>query len=112
MKNPTEIVSGSRHVVWVDDFRVEGLRNRLRTRIIKIRFLKTNGEERDMRATLLQQYLPPSPLKENKEVADPTALACWDIDKKAWRSFRVDSIIQIEDELPNNKQIVYVRKGH
>ena len=71
---------------------VEGLKNNL----IKVRFIKVNGDERVMNCTLHESILPEKPIdgypstikrKENKDV-----LSVWDIDSDGWRSFRLDSI--------------------
>lgn len=63
----------------------------LKQNVVKVNFTKVNGEERTMNCTLHESVLPESnsesKRKENKEV-----LAVWDIDKNAWRSFRLDSV--------------------
>lgn len=61
-----------------------------------VTFTKTNGEERVMRCTLMESALPPAnpdaaPHKVNDEV-----LAVWDVEKEGWRSFRLDSVTQVE----------------
>jgi hypothetical protein len=112
MTNISEIVSGNRHVVMVDGFRLEGIQDRLRTRIIEITFTKKDGSERVMKATLLPQYLPviTEETKKSTKIVNPELVNCWDTEKSAWRSFRVDSIVQIEDMIPNQSRIIYVKK--
>jgi len=61
---------------------------------MKITFTKVNGEERVMECTLQEHMIPetnPANRKENEEV-----LPVFDIDKGSWRSFRLDSITNIE----------------
>lgn len=59
-----------------------------------VTFTKLDGEERVMRCTWLKDNLPEdfkgdvdSPSDEDKQY-----LAVWDLDKEAWRSFRIDRV--------------------
>ena len=66
----------------------------LQKKTMRITFTKVNGEERVMDCTLQEHMLPPTKLsnrKENEEV-----LPVFDINKGEWRSFRLDSITNIE----------------
>ena len=67
----------------------------LKRNVIKVTFTKVNGDERIMNCTLHDSVLPESngksKKKENLEV-----LSVWDIDKDAWRSFRIDSVKEIK----------------
>ena len=66
----------------------------LQKKTMRITFTKVNGEERIMDCTLQEYMLPPTNSnnrKENKEV-----LPVWDINKGEWRSFRLDSVTNIE----------------
>ena len=72
----------------------ETLIKNLQNKVMKITFTKVNGDERVMDCTLQEHMVPPtSPenRKENEEV-----LPVFDIDKGSWRSFRLDSITNIE----------------
>jgi len=77
----------------------EEIVNKLRNGIVTVLFMKTNGEEREMKATLLAEHLPE--IKEDKVDIETTkkknddVVVCWDMDKQAWRSFRVGSVITI-----------------
>lgn len=64
-----------------------------------VEFTKADGTSRKMMCTLMPEYLPAMaigetvrhvPRKENDDT-----LAVWDLEKDAWRSFRVDSIVKI-----------------
>ena len=66
----------------------------LQKKAVRITFTKVNGEERVMDCTLQEHMIPPTKLsnrKENEEV-----LPVWDVNKGEWRSFRLDSITNIE----------------
>ena len=66
----------------------------LQKQTMKITFTKVNGEERIMDCTLQEHMVPPTKYtnrKQNEEV-----LPVFDINKGEWRSFRMDSITNIE----------------
>lgn len=75
-------------------FEREGLKSNLQSHIMTVVFEKADGSLRQMRCTLLVDYLPEyiteSSKKENEDV-----LVVWDIDNSGWRSFRLDSIRSI-----------------
>lgn len=69
----------------------------LRLHTCKIHFTKINGEKRQMICTLLPEKLPPqtnrSALEEaHKRPENQETIAVFDLDKNAWRSFRVDLV--------------------
>tara|TARA_Y100001936_G_scaffold252162_1_gene310778 strand:+ start:3734 stop:3967 length:234 start_codon:yes stop_codon:yes gene_type:complete len=67
----------------------------LKNNVMKINFTKLNGETRIMNCTLHESVLPESTGKsERKE--NPDVLSVWDIDKNAWRSFRLDSVNEMK----------------
>jgi len=65
---------------------------------LSVTFKKKDGTERTMNCTLMSQHLPivekheDDEAKKAKKQSD-TNLAVWDLDKKAWRAFRIDSIV-------------------
>ena len=66
----------------------------LQKKAMRITFTKVNGEERIMDCTLQEHMIPQtgeSNRKKNEEV-----LPVFDINKGEWRSFRVDSVTNIE----------------
>ena len=72
----------------------ETLIKNLQKKAMKITFTKVNGEERIMDCTLQEHMITltnPDNRKENEEV-----LPVFDINKGEWRSFRLDSITNIE----------------
>lgn len=62
----------------------------LRKNHCTIKFRKTDGTTREARGTLIEDEVPyydGKPGGENRDV-----IAFYDLDKYAWRSFRVDSV--------------------
>lgn len=76
------------------------LRTRLKHENLLVTFTKKDGTERTMRCTLNASSIPTeSAAKEKGTRAVPsTALAVYDLDKKEWRSFRWDSILEVKNE--------------
>ena len=63
----------------------------LQKNVMSVVFTKVNGEERKMICTL-SEYIVPETTSESTKKENLEVLAVWDIDKDAWRSFRLDSI--------------------
>lgn len=76
------------------------LKEHLTKCVAKITFNKTDGSLREMMCTLMSDYLPAAqPLDESPKIPrkeSDEVLAVWDIDNQGWRSFRLDSIINID----------------
>lgn len=62
-----------------------------------VTFTKKDGSERVMKCTLQESVVPAATTTATtvKKVNDQV-LAVWDIDKSAWRSFRLDSVKSVE----------------
>lgn len=76
------------------------LKENLSRSVAKVIFNKSDGSTRIMNCTLISDFLPEKivdesvrhvPRRENDEV-----LAVWDLDNKGWRSFNVNSVIEVE----------------
>jgi hypothetical protein len=76
------------------------LKENLSKCVAKVVFKKSDGTVRMMNCTLMADYLPMViseekvahvPRKQNDEV-----LAVWDLDNKGWRSFNVNSVIEVQ----------------
>lgn len=76
------------------------LKENLTKSVAKVVFNKSDGTVRMMNCTLISEFLPEKrldesvrhvPRRENDEV-----LAVWDIDSNGWRSFNVNSVIEVE----------------
>jgi len=86
--------------LFADEVARQWLKSCLNTSICTITFTKKNGDERVMKCTLDEQHFPPIQ-KEAAEVGEvrqksKDALAVFDIEAQAWRSFRWDSIKRFE----------------
>ena len=63
-------------------------------------FTKVDGTERELKCTLLPEYLPQKPVVEGQQLLtealprkeNPDTLAVWDMERNGWRSFRTDSV--------------------
>lgn len=77
---------------------IEDLKTKLKLGVVTVKFTKMNGELREMRCTLNDQFIPVT--QETKEgvtkerKANPNVQAVWDIENDGWRSFRFDSITE------------------
>jgi len=76
------------------------LQENLRKCAANITFTKKDGTVRRMYATLMADYLPAVIVEEQAahvpRVQNDEVLAVWDLDKQSWRSFRLDSINEIQ----------------
>ena len=69
----------------------------LRSGRLEVSFIKKDGTGRVMNCTLQEKYLPP--LMNDAETVtkdNPDVLAVWDIDNGGWRSFRLNSIVDVK----------------
>lgn len=63
---------------------------------VTIGFTKTNGESRTMHCTLHKDIVVPYEKKTDRaRETNDDVLAVWDLEKDAWRSFRLDSITSV-----------------
>lgn len=73
----------------------------LKEKVVTVKFKKKDESIRKMVCTLSEEYLPePEPLIEGEvkrtKKENPNTLPVWDLEKLAWRSFRVDSVVEYE----------------
>lgn len=76
----------------------EDLKTQLRAGDIFVTFKKVNGEERTMLCTLREEVIAGTFANSNPEsvrVENSDVLRVFDVEKAAWRSFRVDSIVRL-----------------
>lgn len=78
----------------------EWLKSMLRMGPVDVTFLKADGSERVMKCTLQEGVVVPhtKTTDRTKEVSDEV-LPVWDMEKNAWRSFRLDSITQVRFDI-------------
>lgn len=76
------------------------LKEILQNTVATVIFTKVDGTERELKCTLLPEYIPTKPVVEGQQllteslpkVENPSTLAVWDMENNAWRSFRTDSV--------------------
>jgi len=80
----------------------QSLRNDLKKllleNVLSVVFTKKDGTERTMLCTLKAEHLPVVEKHEDEDATkdkkqSETNIAVWDLEKKAWRSFRIDSLV-------------------
>jgi hypothetical protein len=64
----------------------------LQNNICLVTFTKTDGSVRQMTCTLRADIIPPT---KGKSVPSDKVIAVWALDRTAWRSFRLDSVIRV-----------------
>lgn len=81
----------------------EDLVKLLKEKVVTVKFKKKDDSIRKMVCTLSEDYLPesePEPLTEGEvkktKKENANTLPVWDLEKLAWRSFRVDSVVEYE----------------
>ena len=76
----------------------------LRSEIVQLTFTKKDGTERIMKCTLAEQKIPAENVPKGTERAkSDEAVAVFDLENNGWRSFRWDSLTNIEFELGSLK---------
>ena len=78
-----------------DEVGREWLKGLLQERVVGVTFTKKDGTERVMQATLSGDFIPEATNTEisaNSRKKSDEALAVWDTEAQAWRSFRWDSV--------------------
>lgn len=77
----------------------DAIRQMLSKDVRTIVFRKINGEIREMLCTLDPTIIPPAPKTAVARMAQPkppNLISVWDVNANGWRSFYVDSIIEIK----------------
>jgi hypothetical protein len=72
----------------------------LRSTVLTVNFTKADGSPRDMKCTLLEEHIPADQKPKSPGNGEPFVPTQWpedvvrvfDLEKTAWRSFRLDSI--------------------
>jgi hypothetical protein len=75
----------------------EWLKSLLFEQEVSISFKKIDGTERKMKCTLAESQIPVEKLPKNaKKSQNDQVLPVFDIEKQEWRSFRWDSVTEIQ----------------
>ena len=76
----------------------------LRSEIVELTFIKKDGSERIMTCTLAEQKIPAENAPKGVDRAkSDEAVAVFDLENNGWRSFRWDSLTNIEFTLGSLK---------
>lgn len=68
--------------------------------VCDVKFTKVDGTERVMRCTLKSDLVPaPEHKPERNRTVNESVLPVWDLEKKGWRSFRIDSVLELQTVL-------------
>lgn len=79
----------------------EEIEKHLKEGIVEVVFTKKDGTLRTMICTLMEEHIPPVFLNDEEQMqkktrtVNPDVLAVVDLEAKAWRSFRLDSVTEI-----------------
>lgn len=73
----------------------------LKVNVASVLFTKANGEDREMRCTLMPRFLPQNTdvnflEEEHKKTENLEVVVCWDVMNGGWRSFRIDSVKSVQ----------------
>jgi len=78
----------------------ETLKKALEEGVVFVNFTKANGEVRKMKCTLADSMLPKEATEQSENTKtrkpNPDIQVVWDLEKNGWRSFRLDSVNEIE----------------
>lgn len=68
----------------------------LTDQVVTVSFVKKDGTDRDMRCTLMPEWLPERDMPvKTAEITNEKSVAVWDMDLKAWRAFSIASVKSI-----------------
>ena len=73
----------------------------LRNGVCQVKFIKVNGEERLMQATLKEDLIPADKKpKDDTNGVDATlqVIRCLDTEKSEWRSFKVENVLKFSHQ--------------
>jgi len=75
----------------LDDDLKEWVKSLLKENVITLTFTKKDGTERVMKATLAEDWVPPTNGETTRKQNDESQ-AVWDTEAQGWRAFRWDSL--------------------
>ena len=84
----------------------EALTQMLREQVLKVTFLKLDGDQRIMTCTKSLNYIPEQSRPNNSSrQSKPGTINVWDIDANNWRSFRYDRVQTVELNISNIQEV-------
>ena len=77
------------------DINKDEFKKLLKSKYVRVNFEKKDGSKRSMLCTLKQDVVPPYEKKTSRlKKQNEEALAVWDVEKEAFRSFRLGSVVE------------------
>jgi hypothetical protein len=71
----------------------------LKNGTVTVKFTKADGSERTMKCTLNPKLMPEDDqagaVAVSSKPSNDNVVPCWDLDKAGWRSFRLDTVIEM-----------------
>lgn len=94
------IITDSQWTTQAWDEFTEQLKDRLKKETVYVVFTKNDGTERKMKCTLKPEILPVQEVKEDKQTktVNTSVLPVYDLEVKAWRSFKITSVKEVSFE--------------
>jgi hypothetical protein len=76
------------------------LKQKLHEQIVRVVFVKKDGTDRTMLATLKEEFIPEDkrPKGTGRKVTNDNILSVFDVEKDGWRSFDFESVKEIAYE--------------
>jgi hypothetical protein len=79
-----------------DSVEKEWLNSLLQEGIVTVKFTKKDGSERTLKCTLKQDMIPSDKMpKESNRKKPSESIAVFDVENDGWRSFRLDSVKEL-----------------
>ena len=76
----------------------EELIEKLKSGVVTVKFTKANGEERILKGTLQESYLPPRDPSKPASTKAPNLdnVSMWSVEDAGWRSVKLENIISVD----------------
>ena len=83
----------------------ELLTQMLREQILKVTFLKLDGDQRIMTCTKSMNFIPEDKRPTSSKPGKPGTINVWDLTADAWRSFRYDRVQAVEPSTASIQEV-------
>jgi hypothetical protein len=83
----------------------EALTLMLREQILKVTFLKLDGDQRIMTCTKSMDYIPENKRPTSTKASKPGTINVWDLVANDWRSFRYDRVQAVEPSTTSIQEV-------
>ena len=83
----------------------EALTQMLKEQVLKVTFLKLDGDQRIMTCTKSMDYIPETKRPNNVRLGKPGTINVWDLTANDWRSFRYDRVQAVEPSTTSIQEV-------